>query len=304
MNILLLSAGGPTAHGAIKSLRDINFDGRIVSVDSNPLSAGFYLSDSYHIVPKAFEKDYLPKILQIVKDEEIDLIIPTSSYDILTISKNKHLFDCELFMSDFEAIDICSDKIKFYEKCKDRFPLPKTTLDYKDLEFPIFAKPKKHSAGSRGISLCDSIHNINCLKSSKYEYLYQEYLPGMEYTIDVLCDMDSNPIVVVPRERLQTKAGISSKGRIVRDEVIEKYCFDICKFLNLKGPICLQMKRSVDGTPKFIEINPRLGGSSYFATLAGVNFLEIILKIVDGQAYKVSQPEQVTILRYHNEVVV
>ena len=64
------------------------------------------------------------------------------------------------------------------------------------------------------------------------------------------------------------------------------------------------MKRSMDGTPKFIEINPRLGGSSYFATLAGVNFLEIILKIVDGQAYKVSQPEQVTILRYHNEVVV
>ena len=55
MNILILSAGGPTAHGAIKSLRDINFNGKIVSVDSNPLSAGFYLSDSYHIVPKAFE---------------------------------------------------------------------------------------------------------------------------------------------------------------------------------------------------------------------------------------------------------
>ena len=59
MNILLLSAGGPTAHGVIKSLRDINFDGKIVSVDSNPLSAGLYLSDSYHIVPKAFDDGYM-----------------------------------------------------------------------------------------------------------------------------------------------------------------------------------------------------------------------------------------------------
>ena len=304
MNILILSAGGPTAHGAIKSLRDINFNGKIVSVDSNPLSAGFYLSDSYHIIPKAFESDYVEKLLQIVKDENIDLILPTSSNDIITISKNKHLFNCQLFMSDYEAIDICSDKLKFYEKCKDKFPLPKTSMDYDDIEYPLFAKPKEHSAGSRGISLCKTIHNVNCLNSSKYKYIYQEYLPGMEYTIDVLCDMDSNPMVIVPRERLQTKAGISSKGRIVRNDFIEKSCFDICKFLNLKGPLCLQMKEDVNGKPKFVEINPRLGGSSYFATLAGVNFLEIILDLVQGNKPKINKPNLVTILRYHNEVVV
>ena len=300
----MLSAGGPTAHGAIKSLRDINFNGKIVSVDSSELSAGFYLSDSYHIVPKANDKNYISELLQIIHKEEIDLILPTSSNDIIPISKNSHLFEGKLFMSDYEAIDICSDKLKFYEKCKDKFPLPKTSMDYNDIEYPLFAKPKEHSAGSRGISLCKTIHNVNCLNSSKYKYIYQEYLPGMEYTIDVLCDMDSNPMVIVPRERLQTKAGISSKGRIVRNDFIEKSCFDICKFLNLKGPICLQMKEDVNGKPKFVEINPRLGGSSYFATLAGVNFLEIILDLVQGNKPKINKPNLVTILRYHNEVVV
>ena len=44
MNILLLSAGGSACHGVIKSLRDIDFDGKIISVDCNSLSAGFYLS--------------------------------------------------------------------------------------------------------------------------------------------------------------------------------------------------------------------------------------------------------------------
>ena len=304
MNILLLSAGGPTAHGAIKSLRDIDFDGKIVSVDSNPLSAGFYLSDNYYVIPKAFDDGYIDKLLQIVKDENIDLILPTSSNDIITISKNSHLFDCKLFMSDYEAIDICSDKLKFYEKCKDRFPLPKTSMDYNDIDYPLFAKPKEHSAGSRGISLCETIHNINCLNTNKYDYIYQEYLSGMEYTIDVLCDMDSNPLAIVPRERLQTKAGISSKGRIVKNDFIEKSCFDICKFLKLKGPLCLQMKEDESGNPKFVEINPRLGGSSYFATLAGVNFVEIILDLINGKKLKINEPKLIKILRYFEEVVI
>ena len=34
--------------------------------------------------------------------------------------------------------------------------------------------------------------------------------------------MESNPLVVIPRKRLQTKAGISSKGEIIKDEFIEK----------------------------------------------------------------------------------
>ena len=38
MNVLILSAGGPAAVGVIKSLKDMNFDGRIISVDADELS--------------------------------------------------------------------------------------------------------------------------------------------------------------------------------------------------------------------------------------------------------------------------
>ena len=64
------------------------------------------------------------------------------------------------------------------------------------------------------------------------------------------------------------------------------------------------MKEDKDGNLKFVEINPRLGGSSYFATLAGVNFLEIILDLVEGKKPVINEPKQVTILRYHSEVVI
>ena len=116
--------------------------------------------------------------------------------------------------------------------------------------------------------------------------------------------MKSNPLVAVPRKRLQTKEGISTKAEIVKNDYIEQICFDMCKFLKLKGSICLQMKEDVNGKLKFVEINPRFGGGSYFATLAGVNFTEIILDLVKGNSVQVNKPKLVKIMRYYNEVVV
>ena len=121
--------------------------------------------------------------------------------------------------------------------------------------------------------------------------------------------MKSNPISIVVRKRLQIKAGISSKGEIIQNDFIEKCCFDICKFLKLKGPICLQMKEDVNGNPKFVEINPRLGGGTYFTTLAGVNFMKIMIDILNAKRFstknmKIPSPKEITVLRYYNEVVV
>jgi carbamoyl-phosphate synthase large subunit len=305
MNILVLSAGGPACHGVIKSLRDIEFNGKIVSVDYNPLSAGFYLSDSYYVVPKASDDTYIDELLKVVEKENIDIILPTSSSEIVTITKNSDRFGgVNLFMSDYESIMICSDKLKFYEKCKDKFPLPTTDTGYSGEDLPLFAKPRIHSAGSRGVKVLQELSDINCLEHEKYDYIYQEYLPGIEYTIDVLCDMKSNPLVAVPRKRLQTKEGISTKAEIVKNDFIEKICFDICKFLKLKGSICLQMKEDQSGELKFVEINPRFGGGTYFASLAGVNFMKVILDLINENPIEIKEPNLIKIMRYYKEVIV
>ena len=301
MNILLTSAGGPAAIGVIKSLIDIRFQGKIVVTDVNSLSAGFHFADKHYITPySSSEDEYISTILNIVAREKIDLILPTGA-DIRPITKNIDLFTdtITLFMSDHDSIMRCNDKFLFYVSCKDHFPLPVTSTNHNTLEFPCFCKPRIEQGGSRGAKICNDISDIDY----ECDYIYQEILPGQEYTIDVLCDMESNPLVIIPRMRLQIKAGISSKGRIIRNEYIERQCYNICKFLKLKGPICLQMKEDKNGIPKFIEINPRFGGSTYFTTLAGVNFCKLILDIVEGKEdICVPTPEPITILRYYEEV--
>ena len=64
------------------------------------------------------------------------------------------------------------------------------------------------------------------------------------------------------------------------------------------------MKEDINANLKFVEINPRFGGGTYFASLAGINFVEMILKLIDGKNINPPYPKEITVLRYYNEVVV
>ena len=220
------------------------------------------------------------------------------------------------FMSNYKTIITCQDKLSFYNHMyanglEDL--LPKTSDNSRDISFPKICKPRRGS-GSRGIELWRSKEDIKDFSSTENlhysnEYIYQEYLPGTEYTIDVLCGLYGEVLSVIPRERLQIKAGISSKGRIIKDSKIEERCIKLCETLKVKGPVCIQMKEDVRGEPKFVEINPRLGGGTYFTTLAGVNFMKIMIDILKEERFstknmKIPSPKEITVLRYYNEVVV
>ena len=321
MNILVSCAGGPAAVGVIKSFHDFDSQGehKIVAIDCDELSVGFHLADRGYVVPFSVEDDYWKEVLKVIRKEEIDVIVPTGDADIVHFARNSmmmHDLGVVNFMSNYKNIITCQDKWSFYNHMyvnglEDL--LPKTSDNDRDISFPKICKPRRGS-GSRGIELWrskDDMKDFSSTENLHYsnDYIYQEYLPGTEYTIDVLCGLYGEVLSVIPRERLQTKAGISSKGRILRDKKIEESCIKLCESLKVKGPVCIQMKEDVRGEPKFVEINPRLGGGTYFTTLAGVNFMKIMIDILNAKRFstknmKIRSPKEITVLRYYNEVVV
>ncbi len=305
-NILLPGGGGPAAIGAIKSLRMIDFKGKIVTTDANPLSSGFYLADKYYVLPRVDDPNFFDKALDVIEKEEIDVIFPTSGFDILAYSKNKKILEekgVSVIISDLDVIELCMDKWNFYEKTKDRFNLPYSTLTSDGVEFPCFIKPIR-GKGSRNTFLCEDLRDLDYYLSKHSDLIIQEYLPAEEYTIDVVADLEGKALVAVPRLRIETKAGISSKGRIVKDEEIQKACLKMSEFLNIKGPSCMQMKLGKDGKPAFVEVNPRMGGGTVFATLAGVNIPKILIDLIDNKSVGEMEFQEITVLRYFNEVVV
>jgi carbamoyl-phosphate synthase large subunit len=141
--------------------------------------------------------------------------------------------------------------------------------------------------------------------TSKYhDMIFQRYLPGIEYTIDVLSDLNKEPLFAVPRIRLQTKGGISTKGKIVRNQTMEEVCMNMAKSTGIRGPCCIQMKETEDGEPQMVEVNARLGGGTIFTTLAGANIPALTLDLVEGKEISVPKISEVTIIRYFEEIVV
>ena len=298
INILITSSGGPAAIGLIKSIRALSNKIRIIATDCDKLASGLYLADKYYIVPKDNVKyKFQPSGFELHRDaysdilskEKINIILPTSESDIYHWSLwSKELYSkgIHLYISDPTTIQKCQDKLRFYQICKENsLPIP-------DLYDDIYYKPIIGSGG-RGTGIIKNKDN-----------LYMEYLPGEEYTVDVFCDLKENICGLVIRERIGVKAGISVKGRIIKDKEIESICKKVCDIFKIKGPCCIQLKRDKNGDPKLIECNPRLGGGTYFSTLAGINPAEIYFNLYYGNLIKKKIPKEITIVRYFEEIIV
>ncbi len=305
-NILIPGAGSFAAICAIKALKKINFNGKIIATDANPLSAGFHLADKSYVFPPITDKNFFEKALEVIKKENVNVILPTSGFDIIPYSKHKKKLQAlgvNVIISDYETIKLCKDKWKFYLKFKYKFKIPYTVLDPQKIEsFPCFIKPRK-GKGSRESFICENASELDYWYNKLEDAVIQEYLPGKEFTIDVLSDLKGNPLFAVPRIRLETKAGISFKGKIALDKSIQDECTRLADELKLIGPSCMQMKLDKDGIPKIIDVNPRMGGGTMFTVLAGANVAEYLLKLLNKEKFKIPKIKEITVLRYYEEIV-
>ncbi len=303
--VLLPGGGGSAAVGALKFLRMGGFQGKIVSTDADPLSPGLYLADVHHVLPPISDPRFWPRALGVIEEEGVSVILPTSGFDILVYGQHKEELEKRgvvVAMSEGEVMEKCVDKWLFYRLAHPYFPLPHTTLDPKEASFPCLVKPVR-GKGSRGVALCLSAEELSYHLRARRDLLIQEYLPGEEYSVDVLSDLEGVPLVAVPRVRLATKEGISVKGRVVRNPEVQELCLELARFLGLKGPSCMQMKRDREGRFKFLEVNPRMGGGTIFTTLAGVNFPMVLLALVRGEKVEISPFRELTVVRYYEEMV-
>lgn len=304
--VLIPGASAPAGINTIKSLRLSEFKGKILSTDSNNLSAGFFLSDYYEVIPEAEADDYIEVLLNIVDKYNIELLMPSSGYDIFPFSEFKTKLKKHgvyPVVSDRKILEICRDKIYTFRHLSKSFDLPFTTLNPEEIDtFPIIAKPR-FGKGSRDVLQVNDITELQFVSSRYSNMIYQEYLPGDEYTIDVMSDLDGNPIVAVPRIRLQTKSGISTKGKIILDSKLIEESMKIVTKLRIIGPSCIQMKKDKFDRFRLVEINPRLGGGTIFTTLAGANFPQMIIDLVEGKTVSPPKISEITVLRYFEEIV-
>jgi carbamoyl-phosphate synthase large subunit len=308
MKVLVPAAGGAAGVGCIKSLKMSTYRGSIIATDADPLSPGFHLSAGHAVLPLSSGEDrFIEALIGVVKREKIQALMPTSQTDGYAYSRHRRQLE-ELgatpIISDTRSLDTCIDKMQTYKSLSGQFVLPFTTTDPSKVnEFPVIAKPRC-GKGSRNIFKVDDEHDLTYVASKFKDMIFQEYLPGPEYTVDVLSDLRTNPLMAVARSRLETKAGISSKGKVVHNQHMEEVCMKIAQAIGIRGPCCIQMKESKNNGFKLVEVNPRLGGGTLFTTLAGANFPAMLIDMLEGKPVKIPQVLEITVIRYFEEIVI
>jgi len=126
-NVLVPGASAPAGINTIKSLKLSDFKGKVLSTDSNELSAGFYLSDYSEVIPEVDQENYLDILLKVIDKYDINLLMPSSGHDIFPFSENKRKLKENgviAVVSDRDVLEICRDKILTFNHLNGRFNLP------------------------------------------------------------------------------------------------------------------------------------------------------------------------------------
>lgn len=231
---------------------------------------------------------YIQNLLDICVTDHINLLIPTIDTDLLVLAENKEKFEAigtRVMISAPDKIRICRDKnntSQFFVDCGLKAPLP--VNDWKEYKsgFPAFIKPKDGSSSINAFKV-ENEEELEVYAAQVEDYIVQPFVSGKEYTIDIFCDWNGNPISIVPRERLQVRAGEVLKTQICMNQTMITESKKLCSAFKPCGPMTVQLIRDNSGVDWFIEINPRFGGGAPLSMKAGARSAEAILKLMDGE---------------------
>lgn len=316
MNILISSAGKRVSLIRIfqKEIRQYAPQGKIYTTDANPqMAPAGYESEMCFAVPRVTSDNYIPKLLRICLDNEIGLVIPTIDTELLILAQNRTLFDengIQIISPDEPFITMCRDKRLTNSFFKNhQIDIPKE-LDINNLEYPCFAKPYDGSL-SKDIHIIRSSEDLSPDILNNPKLMFMELIDAeryQEYTVDMYYGKDNLVKGIVPRERVEVRAGEINKGYTRKNEIVEFLKQRMNYLPGVIGCICLQLfynrtSHQIIG----IEINPRFGGGFPLTYYAGGNYPGYIIKeyfFNESVPYSDDWKDNTLLLRYDDEIIV
>lgn len=306
---LVTAVGGRSiGYQIFECLRKYPKNYRIIATDADPFAPGLYEANRGYLLPSSSAKDYIPTLIKICKKEKVDVVLPGSIPETLTVAKyEKDLLKENIvpIVNSYSLVKATYDKLDVYNLLKKNNQLTPETHEIKSpsdaisLRFPLIVKPRGGSSGSRNVDIVKDKDELSeVLKRFKREgikMLAQEYVSDEdhEYTVGVMCGRDGRIIdtIVMKRRLIGLSRGeertINSKnyvlstgysqGFFVDQPDVKKYCEKAAKALGARGPFNIQCRLGKKGVYIF-EVHPRFSGSASMRAEMGFNEPHILIR--------------------------
>lgn len=258
--VLVTGIGGNVGQGILRNIISLNLPIRLIGIDISSFTSGNHLCDYTYVVPYSYDKNYIPTLQKIINKEKVDLVIPSTDYEVYYLSKNKKILNSKILASACATAKIYLDKYETYNYLsKNNIPFAKSWIpkEYDFSEKEIIAKPRQ-GRGSRGILL----NPENPLELSN-EYMIQPLYKGIEITTAVYVTKEQKLHGLFTMERTLTN-GTTTESKVVFD--YDDYMKNIAqKMIDLGGIVgSFNIQSIVTEDKKIIpfEINCRISGTN------------------------------------------
>ena len=322
LTVLVTAAGNVYMPGTLACLKNNGERNiRIIGADMSDDDTILQMCDAAYQVPRCNDPSYIDSLLAICEKEKVDILLPIMSAELNALAANRERFEAVgtyVSVSSMEALETANNKRKLFDFMKENgIPCAEYYAVHNTKEFQkavsLLGYPEKKvcvkatdGSGSRGfrilsenasrlesflhekptsevISLNELLSILEEAKKNELpELLVMEYLPGVEYSVDLLAD-EGKVLAACCRKSLRMDNSIMLEAVIVDNPCVTDLCSQVTEILGLDGNIGFDVRERSDGTPVIMECNPRItAGIPYFA-LAGVNLPYLCVKKVLGE---------------------
>lgn len=283
VNVLIFPAGEINSvelHDALSH----NVNIKVFGCSSADRHGGYIFKNYRAGLPNISEDNFINDFNKLIDEWNIQYIFPTHDTVALFLTKNQKNIHAKVIAATFKTAEICRDKKLTYNLFSDYDFCPKQYHSFEHL--PVFIKPRD-GQGAKGAKLVKErtdIPNDILLE----DYTINEYLPGDEMTVDCLTDANGKLCACLPRIRNRLLAGVCVAGQTCpASEEIMRVATTINDRLDFLGLWYFQIKKSVDGTFKLLEISTRCAGTMCLSRARGINLPLLSVYAAQGKAITV-----------------
>lgn len=292
----------------------------IIGADlSDDVSQMKLLVDKYYQVPRYTDPSYVDCLLDICRKEGVDVFFPHISMElpyILERMDDFHKMNVKVAISDGETLATANSKYRLYEFMKEKGltvpgyflvdsaeTLRKRIGELGYPQKPVVVKMTENS-GSRGVrivradlskgelfmhdkpssmnvtldEMCEIINDCHPVP----EMMAMEYLPGVEYTVDLLAD-HGKTLYIAGRRNTTSSLSIAQTSVVEKKNSAYQLCEDIVRELNLDGNIGFDFMLDGKDVPWLTDLNPRVTATIILYAGAGMNFPYLRVKQLLGE---------------------
>ena len=190
-------------HQIVKSLLLYKDLYRIIGSNINAARKSDYELELFETLPHSSSPDYIYKLIELCKKNNVSAILPGSEDELILISREANLIEqngIKPITLNYETVNLCLNKNSL-NKAMEALHIPhpssvridsKTDLNSIEL-YPLVLKPERGS-GSKGVIIVQTVNELKSLVpiwlENYGELVGQEYIESTsgEYTVGVITD--------------------------------------------------------------------------------------------------------------------